>query len=164
MTPFKSHYGKRCRMPLCWCRDSKHLIMKPELAPQIMEKIKIQNNMRSYADKRRMFEFEEGDHVFLRVILMIGVGITIISKKLIPKFIGPNQILHRIGLVGYLIDLPHFLSNIHNVFHVSQSRKSTYRIEDRRVKQLRGKKLGLVKRYNIGVRGQNVRTTSTTLT
>jgi len=45
------------------------------------------------------------------------------SKKLTPQFIGPYQILKKIGYVTYQICLLSFLSNLHNVFHVSQLRK-----------------------------------------
>nr|KYP45024.1 hypothetical protein KK1_033485 [Cajanus cajan] len=41
------------------------------------------------------------------------------SKKLTPRFIDPYQILRKIGHVAYQISLPPFLSNLHNVFHVS---------------------------------------------
>jgi len=40
-----------------------------------------------------------------------------------PKFIGPYQILRRIGLVAYEIALPPQLTNLHPMFHVSQLRK-----------------------------------------
>ncbi|MCI56124.1 hypothetical protein A2U01_0077375, partial [Trifolium medium] len=39
------------------------------------------------------------------------------------KLIGPYQILKRIGNVAYRIALPPSLSNLHDVFHVSQLRK-----------------------------------------
>ncbi|XP_057452680.1 uncharacterized protein LOC130744522 [Lotus japonicus] len=54
---------------------------------------------------------------------MTGVGRAIKSKKLTPKFIGPYQIAERVGPVSYWIALPPFLSNIHDVLHVSQLRK-----------------------------------------
>ncbi|MCI88651.1 hypothetical protein A2U01_0109938, partial [Trifolium medium] len=44
-------------------------------------------------------------------------------KKLTPKFIGPYQITERIWKVAYRIALPPVLSQIHDVFHVSQLRK-----------------------------------------
>ena len=52
-----------------------------------------------------------------------GVGRTLKSNKLTPKFIGPYQILKRIGPVAYDIALPPPLANIHNIFRVSQLRK-----------------------------------------
>ena len=83
-----------------------------------------QSRQKSYSDKRRRpLEFQEGDHVFLRVTPMTGVGRALKSRKLTPKFIGPYQILRRIGPVAYQIALPPNLSNLHNVFHVSQLRK-----------------------------------------
>jgi len=51
-------------------------------------------------------EFATRDHVFLRVTRTIGVGGDLCSRKLSPKFLGPYQILRRIGLVAYEIALP----------------------------------------------------------
>ena len=66
-----------------------------------------QSRQKSYHDKRRKsLEFREGDHVFLRVTPITGVGRALKSKKLTPRFIGPYQILERIGEVAYRIALP----------------------------------------------------------
>ena len=105
----------------------------------------------------------------MKVTPTTGVGRTMKSRNLTPKFLGPYQILKRLGPVAYQIALPPFLSNLHNVFHVSQLKKYipnpshvieldniqlrenlTYRalpvrIEDKRIKQLRGKEIPLVK-------------------
>ena len=43
--------------------------------------------------------------------------------KLSPQFIGPFQILDRVGAVAYQIALPPYLSGVHDVFHVSMLRK-----------------------------------------
>ncbi|XP_057452569.1 uncharacterized protein LOC130744397 [Lotus japonicus] len=83
-----------------------------------------QSHQKSYAENmRKELEFQAGDHVFLRVTSMTGVGRAIKSKKLTPKFIGSYQITERVGPVAYRIVLPPFLSNIHDVLHVSQLRK-----------------------------------------
>ena len=43
--------------------------------------------------------------------------------KLSPRFIGPFEILRRIGPLAYELALPPNLQQVHNVFHVSMLRK-----------------------------------------
>ncbi|XP_060965562.1 uncharacterized protein LOC133034487 [Cannabis sativa] len=43
--------------------------------------------------------------------------------KLSPRFIGPFEILEKVGQVAYRLALPPSLSAVHNVFHVSMLRK-----------------------------------------
>ena len=45
--------------------------------------------------------------------------------KLSPRFIGPFEILERIGVVAYRLALPPSMSGVHEVFHVSMLRKYT---------------------------------------
>ncbi|XP_058721732.1 uncharacterized protein LOC131593297 [Vicia villosa] len=91
----------------------------------IQEKmIASQSRQKSYHDKRRKdLEFQAGDYVFLRVTPVTGVGSALKSKKLTPRFIGPYQILDRVGKVAYRVALPPNLSNLHDVFLVSQLQK-----------------------------------------
>jgi hypothetical protein len=139
-----------------------------------------QSRQKSYYDKKRKHvEFQEGDHVFLRVTSTTGVGRALKSKKLTSKFIGPYQISERIGKVAYRIALPVTLSNLHDVFHVSQLRKYVsdpshviesddiqvkdnltietipLRIEGREVKKLRNKEIASVKVIWGGPAGEN---------
>jgi hypothetical protein len=46
-----------------------------------------------------------------------------IRKKLAPRYIGPFKVLEQRGEVAYQLELPPQLSDVHNVFHVSQLRK-----------------------------------------
>ena len=67
-----------------------------------------------------------GDKVFLRVRphkspIHFGKG-----SKLAPHFVGPFEILERIGPVSYRLALPPSLSCIYNIFHVSVLRKYIY--------------------------------------
>ena len=64
-----------------------------------------------------------GDKVFLKVspwrkILRFGQKV-----KLSPRFIGPYEILERVGPVAYQLALPPELAKLHNVFHVSMLRR-----------------------------------------
>ena len=40
-----------------------------------------------------------------------------------PRFIGPFEVLDRIGEVAYRLAMPPSLSAVHNAFHVSMLRK-----------------------------------------
>ena len=42
-----------------------------------------------------------------------------------PRFIGPFEILERVGTVAYRLALPPSMSGVHEVFHVSMLRKYT---------------------------------------
>ena len=45
--------------------------------------------------------------------------------KLSPRFIGPFEILERVGIVAYWLALPPIMSGVHEVFHVSMLLKYT---------------------------------------
>jgi len=91
----------------------------------IREKLKTaQDRQKSYADKRRRdLEFEVGDKVFLKLSPWKGILRFGRKGKLSPKYIGPYEILERIGPSAYRLALPTELSKIHDVFHVSLLRK-----------------------------------------
>ncbi|CAJ2642348.1 unnamed protein product [Trifolium pratense] len=188
MAPFEALYGRRCRTPLCWFESGESVILGPEIVQETTEKIRMirekmkasQSRQKSYHDKRRKdIEFQEGDHVFLRVTSTTGIGRALKSRKLTSKFIGPYQILKRVGKVAYRIALPPSLANLHDVFHVSQLRKYVrdpshviesddvqvrddltvetvpLRIEGREVKKLRNKDIASVKVVWGGPAGEN---------
>ncbi|KAM6541942.1 hypothetical protein CsatB_006389 [Cannabis sativa] len=59
------------------------------------------------------------------MLLFKARGIRRFGKKgkLSPRFIGPFEILEKVGQVAYRLALPPSLSAVHNVFHVSMLRK-----------------------------------------
>ena len=64
-----------------------------------------------------------GDHVFLKVSPVKSVVRFGVKGKLNLRYVGPYEVLERIGPVAYRLALPPSLAGVHNVFHVSQLRK-----------------------------------------
>ena len=68
-------------------------------------------------------EFEVGDYIYLKVLPIRGICRLKVMGKLSPRYIGPFQILERRGEVAYQLELPACLSDVHDVFHISQLKK-----------------------------------------
>ncbi|XP_058189176.1 uncharacterized protein LOC131306769 [Rhododendron vialii] len=64
-----------------------------------------------------------GDHVFLKIRPKKGVIRFGKKGKLSPRYIGPFDIVEKIGKVAYRLVLPPQLDRVHNMFHVSMLRK-----------------------------------------
>ncbi|XP_042432754.1 uncharacterized protein LOC122019345, partial [Zingiber officinale] len=149
--------------------DQKMSMEKPPRKPTTDYYLN-QDRQKSYVDRRRRpLEFSVGDHVFLRVSPTKGVKRFGLRGKLAPRYIGPFEILERIGAVAYRLALPPSLSGVHDVFHVSMLRRYVpdpthvladipvpvqrdisyeevpVRILDRKERQLRNKTIRLVK-------------------
>jgi hypothetical protein len=83
-----------------------------------------QSRQKSYADlKRRTWEPQVGDVVYLRVSPMKGVHRFGVKGKLSPRYTGPFKILSQSRGVAFELELLKQLSKVHNVFHASQLRK-----------------------------------------
>ncbi|GKE76618.1 hypothetical protein Tco_1542738, partial [Tanacetum coccineum] len=104
--PFEALYGRKCRSPICWAKVGEAQLTGPEIIHETTEKIfKIRDRMqaardrqKSNADKRRRpLEFEVGDKVMLKVAPWKGVVRFEKRGKLNPRYIGPFQIIERIG-------------------------------------------------------------------
>nr|CAD1836424.1 unnamed protein product [Ananas comosus var. bracteatus] len=106
----------------------ERLALGPDVLQETEDKVRsarerlltAQSRQRGYADRRRRdLEFQVGDHVFLKVSPTRGIRRFRIREKLSPRFIGPYEILERVGSVAYCLALPPNLSDVHNVFYVS---------------------------------------------
>ncbi|KAJ8751371.1 hypothetical protein K2173_016568 [Erythroxylum novogranatense] len=83
-----------------------------------------QDRMKSYDDAhRKEMEYEVGEKVFLNTSPWKGVLRFGKKGKLSPRYVGPYEILERIGPLGYRLALPPELAQIHDVFHVSMLRR-----------------------------------------
>ncbi|GJZ77416.1 putative reverse transcriptase domain-containing protein [Tanacetum coccineum] len=68
-------------------------------------------------------KFEVGDKVLLKVSPWKGMMRFRKKGKLAPRYVGPFEILERIGPVAYRLRLPNELSEVHDTFHVSKLKK-----------------------------------------
>ena len=135
MAPYEALYGRKCRSPVHWDEVGERKLVGPEILQQtqdvvakIRERIKTaQDRQKSYADNRRKkLEFAVGDKVFLKIAPLKGIMRFRKKGKLSPRFIGPFEVLERVGDLAYRLALPPNLSSVHNVFHVSMLRKYVF--------------------------------------
>ncbi|KAJ9538736.1 hypothetical protein OSB04_031469 [Centaurea solstitialis] len=130
MAPFEALYGRRCRAPICWNEVGEAVIEGPELVRVTNEKVAVakeklkeaQSRQKSYVDRhRRALEFQVVSMYFLKCL-----SFEVFGGKLSPRYIGPFEVLERVGEVAYRLALPPQLSHVHNVFHVSALRGYHY--------------------------------------
>ncbi|GKD80850.1 putative reverse transcriptase domain-containing protein [Tanacetum coccineum] len=75
---------------------------------------------KSYADlKHKPKEFQVEDSVVLKVSSWKGVVHFGKWEKLNPRYVGPFNVLEKVRVVAYKLELPQELSKVHNTFHVS---------------------------------------------
>ncbi|GKE79407.1 hypothetical protein Tco_1545527, partial [Tanacetum coccineum] len=126
--PFDALYGRKYRSPIMWAEIRVGQLIGPELVQETTEKIsRIKDRLKaardrhkSYADKKRKpLEFSVGDYVLLKVSPWKCVVRFRKKGKLESRFVGPFEIIERIGPVAYRLDLPKELNGVHDTFHVS---------------------------------------------
>ncbi|GKF73372.1 putative reverse transcriptase domain, ribonuclease H-like domain, aspartic peptidase domain protein, partial [Tanacetum coccineum] len=131
-TPFEALYGRKCRSPICWAEVGDVQLTGLEIIHETTKKIlQIQQRLQAASDRQRSYanirrknlEFQAGDCVMLKVSPRKGVIQFGKRGKLIPLYIGPFNILERIGPVTYKLELPEELSNIYSTFYVSNLKK-----------------------------------------
>ncbi|XP_059310141.1 uncharacterized protein LOC132061318 [Lycium ferocissimum] len=101
MAPFKALYGRRCRSLVGWCDAFEGRPWGTDLFRESLKK------------------------VLLKISPMKGVMRFGKRGKLSPRYIGPFEILDRVGDIAYELDLPQGLAGVHPVFHVSQKKYHT---------------------------------------
>jgi hypothetical protein len=106
MSPFEALYGRKCRTPLHWDQTRERQIFGPEIIQEAEEQVRIiwenlrvaQTRQKSYADnRRRPLEFEEGDHVYLKVSPLRGMRRFKVKGKLSLALLDPSEYLGELG-------------------------------------------------------------------
>ncbi|GJU97734.1 reverse transcriptase domain-containing protein [Tanacetum coccineum] len=130
--PFEALYGRKCRTPIAWAEVGESKLFGPDIVQettdkivQIRERLKAaRDRQKSYADNRRKpLEFSVGDKVLLKVSPRKGVVRFGKRSKLSPRYVGPFEIVERVGPVAYRLRLPQELVGVHDTFHVSNLKK-----------------------------------------
>ena len=118
--------------PLNWSGTGERPYFEPDLVHQSEELVRIvQENLKAaqsrqksnYDRKHKEMVYQPGEYAYLRVTPMRGTHRFGIKGKLAPRYIGPFRIISRSGPVTYRLELPPNLSQVHDVFHVSQLRR-----------------------------------------
>ncbi len=132
MAPFEVLYGRRCRTPLNWSETGERSLFGPDIIQHAEDQVRIihenlkaaQSRQKSQYDRHHQdMVYQPGEKAYLRVTPMRGAHRFGIKGKLAPRYIGPFTVLERRGRVAYQLELPANLSQVHDVFHVSQLRR-----------------------------------------
>ncbi|GKA18805.1 putative reverse transcriptase domain-containing protein [Tanacetum coccineum] len=99
--PFEALYDRKCRSPIMWTEVGEGQLIGPKLVQETIEKISQINDRLKAA----------------RVVRFGKKG------KLAPRFVGPFEIIEKVGPVAYRLDLPEELNGVHDTFHVSNLKK-----------------------------------------
>ncbi|XP_073120042.1 uncharacterized protein [Henckelia pumila] len=162
MTSFEVLYGMKFRSPLFWDDISEAQVTGPNMIRDMSNKVKlIKSRMKAaqvrqakYAnERRRPLSFDQGDRVFLKISPFRGTVRFGKRVKLSPRYIGPYEILDRIGNLAYKLALPPALSDPSHVLHPDEAEldetlsyiERPIQILDRKDTQLRNKSVQLVK-------------------
>nr|GEV85455.1 reverse transcriptase domain-containing protein [Tanacetum cinerariifolium] len=123
---------RKCRSPIMWEEVGEGQLIGPKLVQETTKKILLIkdrlmatcDHQKSYADRRRKpLKFSVGDYVLLKVSPWKGVVRFGKKGKLAPRFVGPFEIIEKVGPVAYWLDFPEELNGVHDTFHVSNLKK-----------------------------------------
>ncbi|GKB81019.1 putative reverse transcriptase domain-containing protein [Tanacetum coccineum] len=119
-----------------------------EKISQIKDRLKVAHDrQKSYADKRRKpLEFSVGDYVLLKVSPWKGVVRFGKKGKLASRFVGPFEIVKKVGPVAYRLDLPEELDGVDAKLNFMEE---PMEILEREFKKLKRSRIDIVKvRWN----------------
>ncbi|GJT98939.1 putative reverse transcriptase domain-containing protein [Tanacetum coccineum] len=98
--PFEALYGRKCHSRIMWAEIGEGHLIGPELVQGTTEKIsQIKDRL-----KKGVVRFGK-------------------KGKLTPRFVGPFEIIKKVGIVAYRLEFLEELNGVHDTFHVSNLKK-----------------------------------------
>ncbi|GJX04082.1 putative reverse transcriptase domain-containing protein [Tanacetum coccineum] len=122
--PFEALYGRKCRSPIMWAEVGEGQLIGPELVQETTEKIsQIKDKLKAYR--------------LGKVWYALGK-----KGKLALRFVGPFEIIEKVGPVAYMLNFPEELDGVHDTFHPVE-------ILEQEFKNLKRSRIAIVKvRWN----------------
>nr|GEV01027.1 putative reverse transcriptase domain-containing protein [Tanacetum cinerariifolium] len=98
---FEALYGRKCRSPIMWAEVGEGQLIGRELVQETTKKI---SQIKDRFKAARVVRFGK-------------------KGKLALRFVGPFEIIERVGPVASRLDLPEEFDDVHDMFHVSNLKK-----------------------------------------
>ncbi|GJV71731.1 hypothetical protein Tco_1491726 [Tanacetum coccineum] len=125
-------YRRKCRSLVLWVEIREIRLIGLELVHETTDKVILikewlktaRDCQNSYVgNRRKQLGFEVGDKVILKVSPWKGAVCFRKKGNLGSRYVGPFEVLERIGPIAYRLRLPKEMSNVHDTFHVSNLKK-----------------------------------------
>ncbi|GJV81778.1 hypothetical protein Tco_1517648 [Tanacetum coccineum] len=127
--PFEALYGRKCRLPVLWDEIGESSLIGPELVQETTDKVLVIKE-KFKAARDRVIRFGK-------------------KGKLAPRYVGPFEILERVGPVAYQLRLPEELSGVDKTLRFVEEPVEN---SDREVKRLKCSRMVVVKAKWLAVR------------
>ncbi|GJY35821.1 putative reverse transcriptase domain-containing protein [Tanacetum coccineum] len=96
----------KCCSPVMWVEVGEGQLIGPELVQETTKKIsQIKDRHKAARDRQKS-------------VVRFGK-----KGKLAPRFVGPFEVIEKVGLVAYRLDFPEELNGVHDTFHMSNLKK-----------------------------------------
>nr|GEY38431.1 putative reverse transcriptase domain-containing protein [Tanacetum cinerariifolium] len=122
----------KCRTPIAWALVGESKLIGSEIIQETTDEIvQIKERLMTARDRQKSYdnnqqkllEFSVGDKVLLKVLPWKGMVRFGKRSKLSPRYVGPFEVVERVGHVAYRLHLLQELIGIHDTFHVSNLKK-----------------------------------------